>query len=103
MQAEQLQAVTNEQVFAKLCEIEKLLKATVINEPEEINEHSSEVWDLGDVAKYFGYSKGHTCRSITSSPHFPKPIAVKGLRGKTGRKKWVSGEVVQFCLRWKVK
>ncbi|QNS16251.1 hypothetical protein [Mannheimia bovis] len=33
-----------------------------------------------------------------------KPIAIDGLRGR-GRayKKWISGEVVQFCLRWNVK
>lgn len=97
MEAEAVQAVTNEQVFAKLCEVERLLKT------KGVNEHSRELWDLGDVATYFGYTEEHTSRSITSSNHFPRPIAVKGLRGKTGRKKWVSGEVVQFCLRWKVK
>ncbi|MGX2974670.1 hypothetical protein [Ursidibacter arcticus] len=90
------QVVTNEQVFAKLCEVEKLLKC------KGVNEHSRELWDLEDVANYFGYTKEHTCRSVTASPHFPKPIAVQGLRGR-GAKKWVSGEVVQFCLRWKVK
>ncbi|WP_459986115.1 hypothetical protein [Mannheimia haemolytica] len=41
---------------------------------------------------------------MVSSPHFPKPIALDGLRGKgRGAKKWVSGEVVKFCLMWKVK
>lgn len=96
-QEDQLQAVTNEQVFAKLCEVEQLLKV------KGVNEYSRELWDLGDVAAYFGYTEEHTSRSITSSPHFPRPIAVKGLRGKTGRKKWVSGEVVQFCMKWKVR
>ncbi|HHW7518426.1 TPA: hypothetical protein ACU18R_000081 [Mannheimia haemolytica] len=99
MQQEQVaQAVTNEQVFAKLCEVERLLKT------KGVNEHSRELWDLGDVAAYFGYTKEHTSRSVVSSPHFPKPIALDGLRGKgRGAKKWVSGEVVKFCLMWKVK
>ncbi|QLB14876.1 hypothetical protein A6B39_05115 [Mannheimia granulomatis] len=99
MQQEQVaQAVTNEQVFAKLCEVERLLKT------KGVNEHSREVWGLEDVAAYFGYSKEHTSRSVVSSPHFPKPIALDGLRGKgRGAKKWVSGEVVKFCLMWKVK
>lgn len=92
------QTVTNEQVFAKLCEVEQLLRT------KAVNEYSRELWDLGDVAAYFGYSKEHTSRSITSMPNFPKAIALDGLRGK-GRayKKWVSGEVVQFCMKWKVK
>lgn len=92
----ELQAVTNEQVFAKLCEVERLLKA------KEVNEHSRELWGLEEIANYFGYTKEHTSRSIISTPNFPRAIYVKGLRGR-GRKQWVSGEVVAFCLKWKVK
>ncbi|EXI61647.1 hypothetical protein MHD_05590 [Mannheimia granulomatis] len=95
---EQVQAVTNEQVFAKLCEVEQLLRT------KSVNEHSRELWGLEEVAAYFGYSKEHTSRSITSMPNFPRAVALDGLRGK-GRayKKWVSGEVVQFCMKWKMK
>ncbi|MBF4101874.1 hypothetical protein INT82_10245 [Mannheimia haemolytica] len=58
------------------------------------NEHSRELWDLGDVAAYFGYTKEHTSRSVVSSPHFPRTDVLDGLRGKgRGAKKWVSGEV----------
>ncbi|MDH2998073.1 hypothetical protein A1D22_09315 [Pasteurellaceae bacterium LFhippo2] len=92
-----VQAVSNEQVFAKLCEVEQLLKA------QQINENSRELWTIQQVAEYFQCTPEHTYRSIVTSPHFPPAVDIEGRTGKRSKNLYVSGEVVEFCLRRKKK
>ena len=89
-----IQTVTNEQLYAKLCELEALL-----NKPT-IHEHSREIWTIQDIADYLGFSYRHVYGSIISDPKFPAPLNLQSRTGSRQNSKdlYISGEVVQFCL-----
>lgn len=91
---EQLQAVSNEQVFAKLCEVEALLR-----EQKQPNEDSRELWNRAQVASYFGMSEDHTARCVLTHPRFPAPVDIKGRTGGKSKDLYIAGEVVRFCLQ----
>lgn len=97
VQQETIQAVSNEQVFAKLCDLEALLKARTLNED------SRELWTLKQVAAYFHCTPEHASRCIVSDPRFPAAVDVLGRTGGESRNLYISGEVVKFCLRQKKK
>lgn len=92
-----VEAVSNEQVFAKLCELEALLKE------RPLNEDSRELWTLKQVADYFHCTPEHASRCIVKDPRFPAAVDVLGRTGGESRNLYISGEVVKFCLRQKKK
>lgn len=97
MEKQNIQAVSNEQVFAKLCEVEALLRE------RPLNENSRELWTVQQVADYFQCTYDHASRCIVSDPRFPAAVDIKGRTGGKSKNLYVSGEVVQFCLRQKKK
>lgn len=97
MDKQEIQAVSNEQVFAKLCEVEALLRE------RPLNENSCELWTVQQVADYFQCSPGHAARCIVSDARFPAAVDVQGRTGGKSMNLYVSGEVVRFCLRQKKK
>lgn len=92
MQTEQ--AVENADIFAKLCEVEALLR-----EQKQPSEDSRELWDREQVAKYFGLSEDHTAKCVITHPRFPAPVDIKGRTGGRSKDLYISGEVVRFCLQ----
>lgn len=92
MQTEQ--AVENADIFAKLCEVEALLR-----ERKQPSEDSRELWDREQVAKYFGLSEDHTAKCVITHPRFPAPVDIKGRTGGRSKNLYISGEVVRFCLQ----
>lgn len=92
MQTEQ--AVENADIFAKLCEVEALLR-----ERKQPSEDSRELWDREQVAKYFGLSEDHTAKCVITHPRFPAPVDIKGRTGGRSKDLYISGEVVRFCVQ----
>lgn len=92
MQTEQ--AVENADIFAKLCEVEALLR-----ERKQPSEDSRELWDREQVAKYFGLNEDHTAKCVITHPRFPAPVDIKGRTGGRSKDLYISGEVVRFCLQ----
>ncbi|MCT8824716.1 hypothetical protein Q7506_05670 [Glaesserella parasuis] len=92
-----VQAVSNEQVFAKLCEVEALLRE------RPLNENSRELWTVQQVADYFQCTYDHASRCIVSDPRFPAAVDIQGRTGGKSKNLYISGEVVQFCLKQKKK
>lgn len=93
----QAAAVSNEALFAKLCEVEALLKA------QSLNEHSKELWSIADVANYFKCSYDHAARCIVTDTRFPAPIDIKGRTGNKSKNYYIAGEVIRFCLQQRKK
>lgn len=92
MQTEQ--AVENSDIFAKLCEVEALLR-----EQKQPSEDSRELWDREQVAKYFGLSEDHTAKCVITHPRFSAPVDIKGRTGGRSKDLYIAGEVVRFCLQ----
>ncbi len=91
------QAVSNEQLFAKLCAVETLLKA------QQLSEHSRELWGNQQIADYFKVSTEHARRWIVVDPRFPAPVDTLSRTGGNSKNLYVSGEVVQFALKYRKK
>ena len=62
------QPISNNQLFAKLCEVEKLLSTPKVEKG---------LWTIQDIADYMGFSYGYVFKNIISAPRFPVPIDIK--------------------------
>ncbi|OOF60823.1 MULTISPECIES: hypothetical protein [Rodentibacter] len=85
--------VTNEQVMEKLVELEGLLAR------QAIHENSKELWDINQVAEYFGYTVRHM-REVAADPFFPRPVQVpsqRNLNQPTNQVRYFVGEIVQYA------
>lgn len=87
------QAVTNEQLFAKLCDVEKLLAEPKVEKG---------LWDIQDVADFCGMSYGHVYSNIVSDPRFPAPVDIGSRTGKP-KKLFLGKEVKAYFEKNKQK
>lgn len=87
------QAVTNEQLFAKLCDVEKLLAEPKVEKG---------LWGIQDVADYCGMSYHHVYSNIVSDPCFPAPVDIGSRTGKP-KKLFIGKEVKAYFEKRKQK
>ena len=90
-----------EKIKAELSELKQ--KITYLETQKALNENSKELWNIKQIAKYFGFTEEHTRRSIISDPRFPSPLDLKARTGGRCKKLYISGEVVRFAVRFKQK
>ena len=88
------QPISNNQLFAKLCEVEKLLITPKVEKG---------LWTIQDIADYMGFSYGYVFKNIISAPRFPVPIDIKSQTKQDPKKLFVSEEVKAFFARHKRK
>lgn len=85
---EQAIPITNEQLFQKLCDVEKLLLTPKVEKG---------LWSIQDIADYMGFSYIHTSTNIVTDPRFPAAIDMKGRKGaKDAKKLFMREEVIKF-------
>lgn len=68
--------------------------------------NSLEIWDCQQIAEYFKVTPEHARRWIVVDPRFPKPIDLFSRTGKgkgNAKNRYVSGEVVQYALKFRKK
>lgn len=69
-----------------------------------LNPQSCELWNARQLGEYFKMSAEHVRRWITTDPRFPPPVDIKGRTSeKSGKKLWVSGDVIAFALKYRQK
>lgn len=88
------QLISNNQLFAKLCEVEKLLITPKVEKG---------LWTIQDIADYMGFSYGHVFKNIIPDPRFPAPVDIESRTNKDPKKLFVSEEVKAFFTRHKRK
>lgn len=114
------QAITNEMIWKKLEKLDdKLRVIEFLIRSKEVDETSTELWTVQNVADYFQFSQGHLYRVIFADPDFPKAIEVKAQKKQESkptaeqetkseqktkpepkpRQRWMAGEVVAFAKR----
>lgn len=72
------QTITNEMIWKKLEKIDdKLRVIEFLIRSKEVDETSTELWTVQNVADYFQFSQGHLYRVIFADPDFPKAIEIK--------------------------
>lgn len=72
------QTITNEMIWKKLEKLDdKLRVIEFLIRSKEVDETSTELWTVQNVADYFQFSQGHLYRVIFADPDFPKAIEVK--------------------------
>lgn len=72
------QAITNEMIWKKLEKLDdKLRVIEFLIRSKEVDENSTELWTVRNVADYFQFSQGHLYRVVFADPDFPKAIEVK--------------------------
>ncbi|AEC18533.1 hypothetical protein UMN179_02526 [Gallibacterium anatis UMN179] len=72
------QAITNEMIWKKLEKLDdKLRVIEFLIRSKEVDENSTELWTVQNVADYFQFSQGHLYRVIFADPDFPKAIEIK--------------------------
>ncbi|KGQ52202.1 hypothetical protein JL12_01690 [Gallibacterium anatis 10672-6] len=72
------QAITNEMIWKKLEKLDdKLRVIEFLIRSKEVDETSTELWTVQNVADYFQFSQGHLYRVIFADPDFPKAIEIK--------------------------
>lgn len=84
------QPISNNQLFAKLCEVEKLLTKPKVEKG---------LWTIQDIADYMGFSYGHVFKNIIPDPRFPAPIDIESRTNKDPKKLFVSEEIKAFFAR----
>ena len=90
--------ISNEQLFAKLDEVQTLLTG---NRFLGIDEKSVELWSIEDIAAYSKFST-RTVQAWISAPYFPKPVLVPSQRNprkNSDKPRWFAGEIVRFMKR----
>lgn len=114
------QAITNEMIWKKLEKLDdKLRVIEFLIRSKEVDENSTELWTVRNVADYFQFSQGHLYRVVFADPDFPKAIEVKAQKKQESkptaeqetkseqktkpepkpRQRWMAGEVVAFAKR----
>lgn len=122
------QTITNEMIWKKLEKLDdKLRVIEFLIRSKEVDENSTELWTVQNVADYFQFSQGHLYRVIFADPDFPKAIEVKAQKKQEPkptaeqeskptaeqetkseqktkpepkpRQRWMAGEVVAFAKR----
>lgn len=88
------QKITNEQLFAKLCDVEKLLNTQKIEKG---------LWEIQDIADYCGFSYHHTYSYIISDPRFPASIDISGKGGSRTKRLYLKKDVIEFFAKHKQK
>lgn len=69
-----------------------------------LNPQSCELWNAKQLGEFFQMSAEHVRRWITTDPRFPPPVDIKGRTSeKSGKKLWVSGDVIAFALKYRQK
>ena len=72
------QAITNEMIWKKLEKLDdKLRVIEFLIRSKEVDETSTELWTVRNVADYFQFSQGHLYRVVFADPDFPKAIEIK--------------------------
>lgn len=72
------QAITNEMIWKKLEKLDdKLRVIEFLIRSKEVDENSTELWTVRNVADYFQFSQGHLYRVVFADPDFPKAIEIK--------------------------
>lgn len=84
--------ISNEQLFAKLCEVQHQLA---------LNENSRELWTTKEVAEYFKVTTSHASRFIMVDPRFPAPIDIPSRTGGNSKNLYIAGEVVQYAMKYR--
>ncbi len=85
--------ITNEQLFNKLCEVEKMLANPKVEKG---------LWDMQDIASFAGVSVAYTY-NFTKDPRFPAPVELTGRTGKSARKLFLASDVIAFFEKSKAK
>ncbi|MFU2054341.1 hypothetical protein ACLRAA_05195 [Gallibacterium anatis] len=114
------QAITNEMIWKKLEKLDdKLRVIEFLIRSKEVDENSTELWTVRNVADYFQFSQGHLYRVVFADPDFPKAIEIKAQKKQEPkptaeqetkseqktkpepkpRQRWMAGEVVAFAKR----
>lgn len=72
------QTITNEMIWKKLEKLDdKLRVIEFLIRSKEVDETSTELWTVQNVADYFQFSQGHLYRVVFADPDFPKAIEIK--------------------------
>ncbi|MFU2076574.1 hypothetical protein [Gallibacterium anatis] len=72
------QTITNEMIWKKLEKLDdKLRVIEFLIRSKEVDETSTELWTVRNVADYFQFSQGHLYRVVFADPDFPKAIEIK--------------------------
>lgn len=72
------QTITNEMIWKKLEKLDdKLRVIEFLIRSKEVDENSTELWTVRNVADYFQFSQGHLYRVVFADPDFPKAIEIK--------------------------
>lgn len=122
------QTITNEMIWKKLEKLDdKLRVIEFLIRSKEVDENSTELWTVQNVADYFQFNRGHVHRAILHDPDFPKAIEIKAPKKQEPkptaeqepkptaeqetkseqktkpepkpRQRWMAGEVVAFAKR----
>ncbi|MEH8138371.1 hypothetical protein [Gallibacterium anatis] len=114
------QTITNEMIWKKLEKLDdKLRVIEFLIRSKEVDENSTELWTVRNVADYFQFSQGHLYRVVFADPDFPKAIEIKAQKKQEPkptaeqetkseqktkpepkpRQRWMAGEVVAFAKR----
>lgn len=81
------QPISNNQLFAKLYEVEKLLITPKVEKG---------LWTIQDIADYMGFSYRHVFKNIIPDPRVPAPVDIESRTNKAPKKLFVSEEVKAF-------
>lgn len=94
-QQETEQTITIEQVFQKICEVQKALDKPKVEKG---------LWEIQDVANYCGFSYTHTYKNIVADPRFPPPVDIQSTEGsKKSKSLFLREEVIRFFEKHKKK
>lgn len=86
--------ISVEQLFAKLCEVEQLLKS---------QKEQKGIWNIQDIADYCGMSYRHVYGNIVSDPRFPAAVDLPSRTGGKCKPVFVRDEVIRYFVQNKKK
>lgn len=86
--------ITNEQLFAKMCEVQEMLANPKVEKG---------LWNIQDVADYCGLSYHHVYSNIITDLRFPAPVDLQGRTDGNTKRLFIKTEVIAFFERYKKK
>lgn len=86
--------ISNQQLFAKLLDVEKLLTTPKIEKG---------LWSMQDIADYCGLSYGHVSTFIIADPKFPAPVNIPSSRNGRPKRLFIREDVINFFAKNKQK
>lgn len=79
---------------------EAAVLSDILNELRLQNSQQSELWDTGDIARFFKLSKSHTYSRVICRKNFPRPIIIPTTE-IGGAKRWYAKEVRDWVKKYR--